>query len=176
VLKAKPLIEVEPEDRWKRIFPMSFVFCINIVLGNVSLRYIPVSFMQTIKSFTPATTGTFCLPASFSIQSSPRCCAVLSSSEIKKERLFPSRAVILQWLVWSKHFEWRIWASLVPIVGGILLTSVTELSFNIFGFCAAMVGCLATSTKTILAESLLHGYKFDRYTLLSIGEQWLMLV
>ncbi|WVZ87816.1 hypothetical protein U9M48_034393 [Paspalum notatum var. saurae] len=125
VLKAKPLIEVQPEDRWKRIFPMSFVFCINIVLGNVSLRYIPVSFMQTIKSFTPATT------------------------------------VILQWLVWSKHFEWRIWASLVPIVGGILLTSVTELSFNIFGFCAAMVGCLATSTKTILAESLLHGYKFD---------------
>ncbi|KAI5010019.1 hypothetical protein ZWY2020_012156 [Hordeum vulgare] len=62
VLKAKPLIQVEPEDRWKRIFPMSFVFCMNIVLGNVSLRYIPVSFMQTIKSFTPATTGaTICM-------------------------------------------------------------------------------------------------------------------
>jgi hypothetical protein len=58
VLKAKPLIQVEPEDRWRRIFPMSFVFCMNIVLGNISLRYIPVSFMQTIKSFTPATTGT----------------------------------------------------------------------------------------------------------------------
>ncbi|XP_044970921.1 UDP-galactose transporter 1-like isoform X2 [Hordeum vulgare subsp. vulgare] len=62
VFKAKPLIQVEPEDRWKRIFPMSFVFCMNIVLGNVSLRYIPVSFMQTIKSFTPATTGaTICM-------------------------------------------------------------------------------------------------------------------
>ncbi|XP_027368127.1 UDP-galactose transporter 1 [Abrus precatorius] len=125
VLKLKPLITVDPEDRWRRIFPMSFVFCINIVLGNVSLRYIPVSFMQTIKSFTPATT------------------------------------VVLQWLVWRKYFEWRIWASLIPIVGGILLTSVTELSFNMFGFCAALFGCLATSTKTILAESLLHGYKFD---------------
>ncbi|XP_059299130.1 UDP-galactose transporter 1 [Lycium ferocissimum] len=125
VLKLKPLIVVDPEDRWRRIFPMSFVFCINIVLGNVSLRYIPVSFMQTIKSFTPATT------------------------------------VILQWLVWSKHFDLRIWASLIPIVGGILLTSITELSFNMFGFCAALFGCLATSTKTILAESLLHGYKFD---------------
>ncbi|KAK7321021.1 hypothetical protein VNO77_31098 [Canavalia gladiata] len=125
VLKLKPLISVDPEDRWRRIFPMSFVFCINIVLGNVSLRYIPVSFMQTIKSFTPATT------------------------------------VILQWLVWRKYFDWRIWASLIPIVGGILLTSVTELSFNVFGFCAALFGCLATSTKTILAESLLHGYKFD---------------
>ncbi|KAK7385198.1 hypothetical protein VNO78_30911 [Psophocarpus tetragonolobus] len=125
VLKLKPLITVDPTDRWRRIFPMSFVFCINIVLGNVSLRYIPVSFMQTIKSFTPATT------------------------------------VILQWLVWRKYFEWRIWTSLIPIVGGILLTSVTELSFNVFGFCAALFGCLATSTKTILAESLLHGYKFD---------------
>lgn len=125
ILKIKPLIAVETEDRWKRIFPMSFVFCINIVLGNVSLRYIPVSFMQTIKSFTPATT------------------------------------VILQWLIWRKYFEWRIWASLVPIVGGILLTSMTELSFNMFGFLAALFGCLATSTKTILAESLLHGYKFD---------------
>lgn len=125
ILKVKPLITVDPVDRWRRIFPMSFVFCINIVLGNVSLRYIPVSFMQTIKSFTPATT------------------------------------VFLQWLVWRKYFEWRIWASLVPIVGGILLTSITELSFNMFGFLAALFGCLATSTKTILAESLLHGYKFD---------------
>ncbi|XP_023523705.1 UDP-galactose transporter 1 [Cucurbita pepo subsp. pepo] len=125
VLKVKPLISVDPEDRWRRIFPMSFVFCINIVLGNVSLRYIPVSFMQTIKSFTPATT------------------------------------VVLQWLVWRKYFDWRIWASLIPIVGGILLTSVTEMSFNMLGFCAALFGCLATSTKTILAESLLHGYKFD---------------
>ncbi|XP_068302459.1 UDP-galactose transporter 1 [Pyrus communis] len=125
VLKLKPLITVDPEDRWRRIFPMSFVFCINIVLGNVSLRYIPVSFMQTIKSFTPATT------------------------------------VVLQWLVWRKYFDWRIWCSLIPIVGGILLTSVTELNFNMFGFCAALFGCLATSTKTILAESLLHGYKFD---------------
>lgn len=59
VFKVKPLIVVDAEDRWRRIFPMSFVFCINIVLGNVSLRYIPVSFMQTIKSFTPATTGMF---------------------------------------------------------------------------------------------------------------------
>ncbi|CAA7405279.1 unnamed protein product [Spirodela intermedia] len=125
VMKLKPLIEVEPEDTWRRIFPMSFVFCINIALGNVSLRHIPVSFMQTIKSFTPATT------------------------------------VIMQWILWRKRFDWRIWASLVPIVGGIVLTSLTEISFNTVGFFAALFGCLATSTKTILAEALLHGYKFD---------------
>lgn len=60
VLRLKPLVIVDPEDVWRRVFPMSFIFCINIVLGNVSLRYIPVSFMQTIKSFTPATTGLVC--------------------------------------------------------------------------------------------------------------------
>lgn len=43
-----------------------------------------------------------------------------------------------------------------------MLSSITELSFNMPGFCAALFGCVATSTKTILAESLLHGYKFDR--------------
>jgi drug/metabolite transporter (DMT)-like permease len=74
----------------------------------------------------------------------------------------------LQWLVWRKYFDWRIWASLIPIVGGILLTSITELSFNMLGFCAALFGCLATSTKTILAEALLHGYKFDRYVIYAL--------
>jgi solute carrier family 35 protein E3 len=72
-------------------------------------------------------------------------------------------AVALQWLVWKKSFDRRVWLSLIPIVGGIVLTSVTELSFNMAGFLAAFFGCVVTSTKTILAESLLHGYNFDRY-------------
>jgi len=42
-----------------------------------------------------------------------------------------------------------------------------------FGFLAALFGCLATSTKTILAESLLHGYKFDRYNLICSVSSWL---
>ena len=72
-------------------------------------------------------------------------------------------AVALQWLVWKKSFDRRVWLSLIPIVGGIVLTSVTELSFNMACFLAAFFGCVVTSTKTILAESLLHGYNFDRY-------------
>ncbi|KAJ7529366.1 hypothetical protein O6H91_15G046700 [Diphasiastrum complanatum] len=125
IWKLKPRIEVDPKDRWQQILPMAFVFCINILLGNISLRYIPVSFMQTIKSLTPATT------------------------------------VVLQWLVWKKSFHQLVWLSLLPVVGGIMLTSITELSFDMIGFLAAFVGCLVTSTKTILAEKLLHGYNFD---------------
>ncbi|CAL9132512.1 unnamed protein product [Musa acuminata var. zebrina] len=36
LLRINPLIEVKSEDRWWRIFPMSFVFFINIVLENMS--------------------------------------------------------------------------------------------------------------------------------------------
>eukprot|EP00270_Netrium_digitus_P017192 TRINITY_DN6268_c1_g1_i8.p1 TRINITY_DN6268_c1_g1~~TRINITY_DN6268_c1_g1_i8.p1 ORF type:complete len:258 (+),score=58.91 TRINITY_DN6268_c1_g1_i8:250-1023(+) len=105
---------------------MAILFCVNIVLGNVSLSAIPVSFMQTIKSFTPATT------------------------------------VILQRLVWRRMFDTRVYLSLLPVVGGIVLTSVTELSFVWKGFLAALAGCFVTSTKTILAETLLHGkYSYD---------------
>ncbi|KAF5960786.1 hypothetical protein HYC85_001995 [Camellia sinensis] len=87
-LKAKIIQqEVEPEDRWRRIFPGHLCsVSINIVLTNVSLSYIPVSFMQIIKSFTPATTG-------WSL-----CCSGWFGENI---------------------FDWRIWTSLVSIVGGI---------------------------------------------------------
>ena len=40
----------------KKIAPLAAVFTINIILGNVSLLFIPVSFMQTVKSSVPAFT------------------------------------------------------------------------------------------------------------------------
>eukprot|EP01102_Stenamoeba_stenopodia_P001505 TRINITY_DN112_c0_g1_i2.p1 TRINITY_DN112_c0_g1~~TRINITY_DN112_c0_g1_i2.p1 ORF type:complete len:348 (+),score=33.25 TRINITY_DN112_c0_g1_i2:227-1270(+) len=42
------------EDIIPKIVPLAAVFCINIVLGNISLRWVPVSFMQTVKSLVPA--------------------------------------------------------------------------------------------------------------------------
>eukprot|EP01086_Lenisia_limosa_P011193 TRINITY_DN3658_c0_g2_i5.p1 TRINITY_DN3658_c0_g2~~TRINITY_DN3658_c0_g2_i5.p1 ORF type:complete len:311 (-),score=68.48 TRINITY_DN3658_c0_g2_i5:32-964(-) len=38
------------------VWPLGALFCFNIVLGNISLRWIAVSFMQTIKSSVPAFT------------------------------------------------------------------------------------------------------------------------
>jgi len=37
-----------------RVVPLSAIFCSNIVLGNISLRWVPISFMQTVKSSVPA--------------------------------------------------------------------------------------------------------------------------
>merc|ERR1711907_406917 len=55
-LRAWPLTPVSSAQRMNRIAPLACIFVINIVLGNVSLDYVPVSFMQTVKSSVPAFT------------------------------------------------------------------------------------------------------------------------
>jgi len=49
-----PLIKLDASHVLQRVFPLSFLFCFNIVLGNISIRWVPVSFMQTVKSSVPA--------------------------------------------------------------------------------------------------------------------------
>lgn len=56
-LRLVEKVPVEPADYRSKLLVIAAVFCANICLGNVSLRYVPVSFMQTIKSLTPATTA-----------------------------------------------------------------------------------------------------------------------
>ena len=71
-------------------------------------------------------------------------------------------SVLLQAVFWSKKFPALIYISLVPVVGGMMLASLTELSFVMVGFVAALTSCFVTSTGIILAEILLSGkYKFD---------------
>jgi len=56
VFKLIPFISINWTDCFQKILPLATLFCANIVLGNVSLRWVPVSFMQTIKSSVPAFT------------------------------------------------------------------------------------------------------------------------
>eukprot|EP01104_Vermistella_antarctica_P017902 TRINITY_DN6460_c0_g1_i1.p1 TRINITY_DN6460_c0_g1~~TRINITY_DN6460_c0_g1_i1.p1 ORF type:complete len:330 (-),score=78.24 TRINITY_DN6460_c0_g1_i1:116-1105(-) len=126
VFKVFDQVNVEASDKWGKIFPISIAFALSIILGNISLEAVPVSFMQTIKALTPVST------------------------------------VGLQYVISKKRFPRSVWLSLIPICGGIVLASATELSFAWIGFCGAILSCLGTSSKAILAESLLQGkYKFD---------------
>jgi solute carrier family 35, member E3 len=50
-------VHVERDDYYSKLLVISAVFCSNICLGNVALRFVPVSFMQTVKSLTPAATA-----------------------------------------------------------------------------------------------------------------------
>jgi drug/metabolite transporter (DMT)-like permease len=66
-------------------------------------------------------------------------------------------AVILEALFFGREYDFRIWVSLLPIVAGVALTTVTELSFVLAGFVCALTACLANALQIIMTELLLKG-------------------
>ena len=100
---------------------MATIFIVNIVLGNISLSYVPISFMQTIKSSVPAFTYFF-------------------------QVAFLGRA-----------FDGQLAATLIPIVGGVALTTWTEVNYDFIGFMTAFVASAVTATQAILGAKLLSG-------------------
>ena len=50
---------VQSKNQFLKICGLSVVFCFSVVCGNVSLKYIPVSFNQAIGATTPFFTAVF---------------------------------------------------------------------------------------------------------------------
>lgn len=105
------------------------VFCVNIVLGNISLKFVPVSFMQTVKSSVPFFT------------------------------------VLLERFVLGTAQDKMVYASVIPIVGGVSLASWTEQQFEMKGFLAALVASVVTAWLALLTAKLLQT-KLDAVNLL----------
>lgn len=85
-----------------------------VVLGNVSLRFIPVSFNQAISATSPAFTAFL--------------------------------ALVMQ----GKRESAATYAALLPIVGGIMVASRFEPSFNVFGFGACLSAAALRALKTVI--------------------------
>lgn len=59
LMKVVPLQTVKSKVQIAKISGLSVVFCFSVVCGNVSLRYLPVSFNQAIGATTPFFTAVF---------------------------------------------------------------------------------------------------------------------
>mmetsp|Transcript_10480 Transcript_10480/g.17132 ORF Transcript_10480/g.17132 Transcript_10480/m.17132 type:complete len:350 (-) Transcript_10480:446-1495(-) len=129
VFKQIPIIPVSSQDVTRKLLPFAVLFCANIVLGNISLRWVPVSFMQTIKAAVPACT------------------------------------TALQVIFMNVRFDKRIYVSLIPVVGGVMLASYTEVNFDWRGFLAAVAACFTTAAQTVLSGFIMQ-YKFDSVNLI----------
>jgi drug/metabolite transporter (DMT)-like permease len=121
VFRFVPTTVVSREAQMTRVLPMAMVFIVNIVLGNISLSYVPISFMQTIKSSVPAFTYFF------------------------------------QVALLGRAFDAQLAATLIPIVGGVALTTWTEVNYDFIGFMTAFVASAVTATQAILGAKLLSG-------------------
>jgi len=102
-----------------KVAVLAAAFCGAVVLGNVSLRFIPVSFAQAIGSTTPAFTAAFAA-------------AMLGAREA------PS-----------------VYATLVPVVVGVVIATGFEPSFHAFGFGAAVAATAVRAFKAVLQGVLL---------------------
>ncbi|KAF2075908.1 hypothetical protein CYY_002799 [Polysphondylium violaceum] len=119
VYKLVPLIEINYSEQFSKILLLALLFCSNIVFGNVSLRWVPVSFMQTIKSSVPLFT------------------------------------IVIQILFFKKTFSTKTYLSMIPIVGGVCLASVSEVNFNQAGFLAALIASIITALLAIASGMIL---------------------
>ncbi|CAF1935665.1 unnamed protein product [Brassica napus] len=58
-LKLVPLQHLKSRSQFMKVSTLSIVFCASVVGGNVSLRYLPVSFNQAVGATTPFFTALF---------------------------------------------------------------------------------------------------------------------
>lgn len=59
VMKVVPFQRIKSRSQFFRISTLSVVFCASVVGGNISLRYLPVSFNQAVGATTPFFTALF---------------------------------------------------------------------------------------------------------------------
>jgi drug/metabolite transporter (DMT)-like permease len=58
-LKIVPMQPIRSRSQFVKICALSVIFCTSVVGGNISLRFLPVSFNQAIGATTPFFTAVF---------------------------------------------------------------------------------------------------------------------
>lgn len=101
---------------------LSSVFCLSVVFGNISLKYIPVSFNQAISATTPFFTA------------------------------------VGSFFILKKRESAATYATLIPVVGGIVVASRFEPSFDAVGFMACLLATSMRALKSILQVSFVHAW------------------
>jgi drug/metabolite transporter (DMT)-like permease len=105
---------IQSRRQFVKIAALSAIFTVTIILGNASLRYIPVSFNQAIGATTPFFTA------------------------------------VLSLLIQHKRESTVTYASLVPVVTGIVVATGFDPSFHLLGFCACLLATAGRALKTVL--------------------------
>ncbi len=82
--------------------------------------------------------------------------------------LMPFFAVLLTRVVLGTRHSTRIYLSLIPIVVGVLISSLTELAFDLVGLISALVSCVAFSLQSILSKQAMSKYNLDQYNTLQL--------
>lgn len=112
--KSFPIRPLRSRKQAATVCLLATIFCITIVLGNMSLRYIAVSFSQAVGAGTPFFTALF--------------------------------ALLLQ----GSRETGATYATLVPIVVGVIVSSGGEPAFHLVGFVACVLATAGRALKSVV--------------------------
>lgn len=125
---------------------------ITVILGLVSLKFIAVSFTETIKSSAPFFTVLIArmmlgektsLMVRYPVQLNfYYSCIILKNTSFYCENCFTG-------------YELKVNLALIPVVAGLALCSITELSFTVKGFSAAIMTNCIDCVQNVFSKKLL---------------------
>ncbi|CAM6102802.1 unnamed protein product [Calypogeia fissa] len=131
-MKVVPMQAIRSRSQFVKIAALSVIFCTSVVSGNISLRFLPVSFNQAIGATTPFFTAMFAY-----------------AMTLRRE-------------------AWLTYASLIPVVVGVVIASGGEPSFHLYGFIMCISATAARALKSVVQGILLsnEGEKLNSMNLL----------
>jgi len=109
---------------WRDMTCVGCMRCLTVVLGLVAVKFVAVSFVETVKASAPFFTVAFA------------------------------------YLMLGERTSLMLAVTLLPVVGGLVLCSATELSFNIVGFMAAITCNTVDCVQNVFSKKLLSSKKY----------------